>query len=166
MWEVLALFPIAAMASHAPPFPVEAAEFFLVVNPDSDMTSDQSVVKMGVQNFISLKGDFSEALKRYVWRCQSREALVAELGKLRMLRFTLTHAGMSAFYLGYLRFELRSWRQCARGLWHTMGARVRGDLLVRIVLDGVELWTSQFVPMPPAAMLCELYDSEHAVVVT
>ena len=158
--------PIGVMAvTGAVGFPADAAQYFLVVNTATDLSPDQSSVRLGSEKWISLKGSVEEAMKRYTWRCPSRESFEAELGMLRIIRFTLTHAGMSAHFLGYLRFELRGWRQSTRGTWSTFSARIRGDLPLHIVFQEEVLWKSEQVPMPDAARLLELRDAEHAVVV-
>ena len=150
---------------NAVALPAEAAVYFLVVNTATDMSPDQCSVMLGSEQWISLKGSVEEAIKRYVWRFPSRASFEADLDRLRIIRFTLTHAGMSAQFLGYLRFQLRGWRQSTRGTWSTFSARVRGDLPLHIIFqEHVVLWTSEEEPMPDAARLLELHDAVHAVV--
>ena len=150
-------------AMNAVGLPAVAAEYFLVVNTATDMSPDQSSVRLGSEQWISLKGTVEEAIKRHLWRFPSRVAYEAECDRLRIIRFTLTHAGMSAQFLGYLRFELRGWRQSTRGTWSTFSARVRGDLPLHIIFqEDVVLWTSEQVLMPFAARLLELHDAAHA----
>ena len=152
-------------AMNAVGLPAVAAEYFLVVNTATDMSPDQSSVRLGSEKWISLKGSVEEAMKRYTWRCPSRESFEAELGMLRIIRFTLTHAGMSAHFLGYLRFELRGWKQTPRGTWRSYSARIRGDLPLHIELAGQALWKSEQVAMPDVASLLEVYDAERGLVV-
>ena len=141
-----------------------AAEYFLVVNTEKDFSDDLRVVRLGSQPWISLKGSVDEAIKRYTWRWPRREALEGEVGMLQLFRFTLTHVGMSAYYLGYLRFELRGWRQSSSGTWSTFEARFRGDLPMQIVVQGEELWKAEEVPMPDVVRLLELHDAVHGAV--
>ena len=153
-------------AMNAVGLPAVAAEYFLVVNTATDMSPDQSFVRLGSQKWIRLKGSVEEAIKVYTWRCPSRVSFEAELDRLRIIRFTLTHAGMSAQFLGYLRrLKLRDWRRSTRGTWSTFSARIRGDLPLHIVFQEEVLWKSEQVLMPDAARLLELHDAEHAVVV-
>ena len=158
--------PIGIMAgTGAGGFPPEAAQYFLVVNTVSDLSSDHRSVRVGSEPWISLKGSPQEAIKRYVWRVPSRVAFEEEVafGNLQLIRFSLTHAGMSAYFLGYLRIELRGWRQYW-GKWFSFSARVKADLPLNIFEGDVALWTSQEEPLPDSAILLDLHDAVHAVV--
>ena len=160
--------PIGIMAgTGAGGFPPEAARYFLVVNMVSDLSSDHRFVRVGSEPWISLKGSPQEAIKRYVWRVPSRVAFEEEVafGNLQLIRFSLTHAGMSAYFLGYLRLriELRGWRQCW-GKWFSSSARVRADLPLNMLEGAVALWTSQEEALPDSAILLDLHDAVHAVV--
>ena len=160
--------PIGIMAgTGAGGFPPEAAQYFLVVNTVSDLSSDHRSVRVGSEPWISLKGSPQEAIKRYVWRVPSRVAFEEEvaLGKLQLIRFSLTHTGMSAYVLGYLplRIELRGWRQCW-GKWYSSSARVRSDLPLNMLEGAVALWTSHEEALPGSAILLDLHDAVHAVV--
>ena len=148
-------------------FPPEAAEYFLVVNTVSDLSPDQRSVRVGVgsEPWISLKGSPQEAIQRYALRVPSRVAFEEEVafGNLQLIRFSLTHAGMSAYFLGYLRIELRGWRQYW-GKWFSFSARAKADLPLNIFEGDVALWTSQEEPLPDSAILLDLHDAVHAVV--
>ena len=162
----LVVVPIGIMAgTGAGGFPPEAAQYFLVVNTVSDLSSDHRSVRVGSEPWISLKGSPQEAIKRYVWRVPSRVAFEEEVafGNLQLIRFSLTHAGMSAYFLGYLRIELRGWRQYW-GKWFSFSARAKADLPLNIFEGDVALWTSQEEPLPDSAILLDLHDAVHAVV--
>ena len=158
--------PTAVMAGFAG-FPAVAAQYYLVVNKAADLSSDHTSVRVGLEPWISLKGSPQEAIKRYVWRVPSRVAFEEEVafGNLQLIRFSLTHAGMSAYVLGYLplRIELRGWRQCW-GKWYSSSARVRADLPLNMLEGAVALWTAHEEALPDSAILLDLHDAVHAVV--
>ena len=139
-------------------FPAAAGEYFLVVNVVKDINADRSHVKAVFDERIVLKGSEAEAMKVYLVGCRSREACEAELGNLQLYHFTLTHAGMSAYVLGYhLGLELAGWRQQG-GKWISSMAFCDENLPLHIVMEDQELWKSEVVPLPLMRMLPELYD--------
>ena len=155
--------PIAVMAGFVG-FPDVAAQYYLVVNKAADLSSDHNCVKVGLEPWMSLKGSPEEAIKRYVWRVPSRATFEAEVRdrNLLLIRFTLTHVGMSAYCLGYMQIQLRGWRQVG-GKWTSSSARVKGDLPLHLIIpEDVVLWTSQEEPMPDAMRLLKLHDAVHA----
>ena len=151
---------VGAMASSA--WPASRATYYVVFRQTE---LDQGVLKLGDQAWWSLKDNVESAIRRHAWRC-SREAFDGELGELRCWRCTLTHAGMSACFLGYLRIELRGWRQDPiRGTWSSSCARFAADLPLSIVARmagqwmGDELWWAEWVKLPDAATCLGIYDS-------
>ena len=148
-----------AMALSVIAWPDAAATYYVVYRPE-DLDGASGVLLLGGQTWWALKGSVEGAIRRHAWRC-GREAFEEELGGLRCLRCTLTHAGVSAYYLGYLRIELRDWRQDPiRGTWSSSGARFVGDLPVRVAVQGDELWRTEAVRLPDAATCLGIYDSE------
>ena len=114
----------------------------------------------GDQAWWALKDSLEGAVRRHAWRC-NRGGFEAELGELRCVRFTLTHVGMSAVLLGYVRLDLLGWKQHPiRGTWSASCARFAGDLPETGIVDGDVLWRTGAIGLPDAASLMSIYDSE------
>ena len=144
------------MASVAT-WPSCAATFYLVFRPEE---LENGAFCQGDQAWWALKGNVDGAIRRHAWRC-SRGGFEAELARLRCVRFTLTHVGMSAVFLGYVRLELSGWRQHPiHGTWSASAARFAGDLPENAVINGDELWRTGPIRLPDAATCMSIYDSE------
>ena len=110
-----------------------AAYYFLVVNPKVDVDFDQGHVRPSAQGWVSLKGSVEYAFYRYCWGKTNRVEFEASLRDVVCLRFTLTHAGQSAVYLGHFNLEQRGWsRQPTGRIWKSAVARYRGDMPMRV----------------------------------
>ena len=141
-----------------------AAQYYLMVNKAEDLSSDHTLIRKGMDPWISLKDSPEEAIKRYTWRVPRKETFEREVreGNLVLLRFQLTHVGMSAYCLGYIQMQLRGWRQVG-GKWSSSSARVKRDLPLHVIIqEDVVLWTSQEEPMPDRMRLLELHDAVYA----
>ena len=140
-------------------WPDAAATYYVVYRPE-DLDGASGVLRLGGQAWRALKGSAEGAVRRHAWRC-GREAFEQELASLRCFRCTLTHAGMSAYYLGDLRMEMKDWRQDPiRATWSSGGARFAGDLPVRIMGGSDELWRTEPVRLPDAQACLRCYDAE------
>ena len=140
-------------------WPGSGATYYVVYRPE-DLDGASGCLRLGDQAWRALKGSLEGAVRRHAWRC-SRDGFQQEVSQLRCFRCTLTHSGMSAWHLGYLRMELKEWRQDPiRATWTSGGARYPGDLPVRIMGGNEELWRTEPVGLPDAAACLRLYDAE------
>ena len=110
-------------------WPRVAAIYYLVVNEKEDVDATTQHVRVPEQGWVALKGSVEEAVSRYAWGQADRVVFEAKLQDLRCYRFTLTHFGQSAVYLGHFKLEQSGWKQHPIALtWTSASARYRGDL--------------------------------------
>ena len=140
----------------------DAAHYYLLVDPRKDLSVEE--VLAGPEGWVALHGSRDEALERYCWRVSDRTIFVASLRELRMLEFTLTHAGQSAVYLGFFKLEQKGWEQHAiLRTWTSTRARYPGDLPMQLMCGNTFLWKFDPVPLPPPLRMLEFFDRLHAL---
>ena len=146
----------AEMAATVVPMNAQAAFYFLVVKRQD---VDETHVRVTNQGWIPLKGDAEEAFSRYCWGHADRAAFEAGLGDLRCLRFSLTHAGQSAVYLGHFKLNEKGWsKHPISYTWTSSVARFHGDLPLRIQALDQELWSFEEWALPSVRAMMELWD--------